>query len=168
MSLDTHETIPVDIPSSNSYAIALINMEIEKCTEEQKNIIVHVYDKAKEVVESISQIADMASVVKIVKMIGEIIKLLESVTINNVKVSGKNKKYIAILLTKKLLCECIKHNETLTHMLDMYDSVSDQVLETMVDVSRNLNVAVQEIASSCCKSVVSSCGVSCITSLLKR
>ena len=162
----------VEIPKSHVAICISIDSDIEKCTEEQKNIIIQIYSNAKETVETIAAISELSDMVKIVKMIGGIIKLLETATYNNAKISGKNKKHIAIVLTKKLLQNCLQsqsiHNNIYDGIMQIYDSVSEQVLETMVDVSRNVNIAVQEAASTCCKEFGTAGCVSCITSLLRR
>lgn len=135
----------------------------EKYTDEQAEIIALVYDKAKVSAEAILKIEDLSSMVKVVKIIAEIIKLLETITIHKVKITGKMKKHIALLLTRRLIIEIVKDENTRHSMLEMHQNMGENVLETMVDVSRNLNV--QEAATTCCNEIGKSCCMAVFTSI---
>ena len=91
----------VEIPKSHVAICISIDSDIEKCTEEQKNIIIQIYANAKETVETIAAISELSDMVKIVKMIGGIIKLLETATYNNAKISGKNKNKVNIMVNSR-------------------------------------------------------------------
>ena len=127
-------------------------LEDNRLTAEQRNIVKLIYDTAKETVETILTTANVSDVIKITQCIAAIIKLLEMVTINNAKVAGSNKKQIALELTKDLIKDIIKDEGMKANIIAMYDMVAEQTLETLIDVSRTLNVAVQNAASSCCAS----------------
>jgi len=133
----------------------------QKYTEEQLEIIALIYAKAKEIAETIIQM-DIPSAMKVSKMIAEMIKLLEGITIHNKKISGKTKKHIAITLSRNLICKTADESSK-DKILSAFDDIADQMLETLIDVSRNVNV--QEIASSCCKDLTTSCCVSMLSSL---
>jgi hypothetical protein len=133
----------------------------QKYTEEQLEIIALIYAKAKEIAETIVQM-DIPSAMKVSKMIAEMIKLLEGVTIHNKKISGKTKKHIAITLSRNLICKTADESSK-DKILGAFDDIADQMLETLIDVSRNVNV--QEIASSCCKDLTTSCCASMLSSL---
>ena len=135
-----------------STIIIKIEENEEKYTDEQMELVICIYDKAKETAESIMQINDMPSVIKISKMIAEIIKLIEGVTIHK-KISGMTKKHVAISLTRSLISKTA--DESLKEsIITAYDSMADQMLETLIDVSRNVNI--QEIATTCCAGIVNS------------
>ena len=132
----------------------------EKYTDEQTEIIRLVYDKAKVSAEAILKIDDLTSMVIVVKIIAEIIKLLEKV--HKVKISGKTKKYIALLVTRRIIIEAVHDENTRHTMLEMHQNMGENVLETMVDVSRNINV--QEATTTCCNEIGKSCCVSFLRS----
>lgn len=125
-------------------------LEDNRLTAEQKNIVKLIYNTAKETVEGILTTANVSDVIKITQSIAAIIKLLEMVTINNAKVAGSNKKKVALELTKDLIKDIIKDESMKANIIAMYDMVAEQTLETLIDVSRTLNVAVQNAASACC------------------
>jgi hypothetical protein len=133
----------------------------QKYTEEQLEIIALIYAKAKEIAETIVQM-DIPSAMKVSKMIAEMIKLLEGITIHNKKISGKTKKHIAITLSRNLICKTADESSK-DKILSAFDDIADQMLETLIDVSRNVNV--QEITSSCCKDLTTSCCASMLSSL---
>ena len=137
------------------------NKEEQKYTEEQLEIIAIIYDKAKEIAEAILQL-DIPTAMKVSKMMAEMIKLLEGVTLQNKKISGKTKKHIAITLTRSLICK-IAHDSIRDKIVGVFDDMADQMLETLIDVSRSVNV--QEIATSCCKDLATSCCASMLASL---
>lgn len=127
-------------------------LEDNRLTAEQKNIVKLIYNTAKETVEGILTTVNVSDVIKITQSIAAIIKLLEMVTINNAKVAGSNKKKVALELTKDLIKDIIKDESMKANIIAMYDMVAEQTLETLIDVSRTLNVAVQNAASACCAS----------------
>jgi len=127
-------------------------LEDDRLSAEQKQIVKLIYDKAKESVETILTASNVADAIKITQTIATIIKLLEMVTLNSAKVAGADKKKIALELTRDLMKDIIKDESVKANLLAMYDLVAEQTLETMIDVSRSLNVGVQKVASSCCAS----------------
>jgi DUF1009 family protein len=126
-----------------------------KLSEEQTKVLKIVYDKIKESTDLLLHHPKLENALKLTQMIASIIKLLESIKINDILLSGKDKKQIALELGKKLIEDLIKEGEKKIILLMMYDSAAEQLLETMVDVSHHLNVKVKEIASSCCDGLLS-------------
>ena len=126
-----------------------------KLSEEQTKVLKIVYDKIKESTDLLLHHPKLENALKLTQMIASIIKLLESIKINDILLSGKDKKQITLELGKKLIEDLIKEDEKRIILLMMYDSAAEQLLETMVDVSHHLNVKVKEIASSCCDGLLS-------------
>jgi hypothetical protein len=126
-----------------------------KLSEEQTKVLKIVYDKIKESTDLLLHHPKLENALKLTQMIASIIKLLESIKINDILLSGKDKKQIALELGKKLIEDLIKEDEKRIVLLMMYDSAAEQLLETIVDVSHHLNVKVKEIAGSCCDGLLS-------------
>jgi len=129
--------------------VAELVLEDNRLTSEQKQIVKLIYDKAKESVETILNASNVADAIKITQTIASIIKLLEMVILNSVKVAGADKKKIALEMTKDLIKDLVKDETVKGNIIAMYDLVAEQTLETMIDVSRTLNVEVQKAASCC-------------------
>jgi len=130
--------------------VAQLVLEDNRLTAEQKKIVSLIYDKAKESVETILTASNVADAIEITQTIATVIKLLEMVTFNNAKIAGGDKKQIALELTRDLIKDIIKDDSIKANIIAMYDMVSEQTLETLIDVSRTLNVEMQKAASSCC------------------
>jgi ribosomal protein S2 len=88
-------------------------------------------------------------------MIALIIKTIESVTSQKEKIAGAIKKKVALECGRM----CIKQMKDNADILIIYDSIAETALETMVDVSRNLNVKVISEAATnavdCCMGLFS-------------
>jgi hypothetical protein len=151
VELATTDTAPVAAPVAAVTPAPVVVLEDTRLTAEQKQIVKLIYDKAKESVETILTAANVADAIKITQTIATIIKLLEMVTLNSAKVAGADKKKIALELTRDVMKDVIKDESVKANLLAMYDLVAEQTLETMIDVSRSLNVSVQK-AASCCAS----------------
>jgi hypothetical protein len=83
--------------------------------------------------------------IKITMMLGQIIKEIETVKICGKVPTGSDKKAIVIQLGDIILKE-INQPE----IIIIYHIIADQTLETIIDVSKVVNVYVKEIATSCC------------------
>jgi hypothetical protein len=67
---------------------------------------------------------------------------------------GKDKKEITLELGRILIKDVVKEDEKRVILLMIYDSISEQLLETMVDVSHHLNIKVKELTGSCCEGLM--------------
>jgi hypothetical protein len=133
-----------------------IKLEIvETLTDAQKSVLKVVYDKVKESSDVILQHPTLNSALKITQMLAAIIKLLESVKLQDAVLGGKDKKLIALEVGKLLIKDCIKDEEKQAVLLMIYDNSAEALLETMIDVSRNLNVKAKEVAGMCCDGLLS-------------
>lgn len=126
-----------------------------KLSEEQDKILKMVYDKIKDSTDLILHHPKFENGFKLAQLIASIIKQLEAIKLNEVFLSGKDKKAIALELGRTLIKDLIKEDEKRAILLMFYDTTAEGLLETMVDVSQHLNVKVKEIAESCCDNIIS-------------
>ena len=143
-------TVTATVTAEVVAPVVQLVLEDNRLTAEQKKIVSLIYDKAKESVETILTASNVADAIKITQTIATVIKLLEMVTFNNAKIAGGDKKQIALELTRDLIKDIIKDDSIKANIIAMYDMVAEQTLETLIDVSRTLNVEIQKAASSCC------------------
>jgi len=128
-----------------------IKIEIEetKLTEEQEQILKGIYGKAKNATQVILEDETTDTILKITHVIGEIIKILEYVKVNDKKISGSDKKAVALVIGKLLINDILKNESVKGMILSVYDTVAEQVLEVMVDVSRTLNTKIEKSTATC-------------------
>lgn len=132
-----------------------IKIELEqKLSQEQEKIVKIVYDKVKESTNLLLYHPKLDNTLKLTQMIASIIKHLESIKINELILSGKDKKNIALELGRILIKDLVKEDEKRIVLMMMYDSTADVLLETMVDVSHHLNVKIKELTGSCCEGLM--------------
>jgi len=130
----------------NDIKIEIVNT----LTDAQKSVLKVVYDKVKESSDLILQHPTLDSALKITQMMASIIKLLESVKLQDGLLGGKDKKLIALEVGKLLIKDNVKDEEKQAVLLMIYDSTAEALLETMIDVSQHLNVKVKEVTGMCC------------------
>jgi hypothetical protein len=117
-------------------------------TEDQKKLANLMYDSTKSSIQSFMADNSLTNVLKITKTVGQVIKHLENVKIDGKAPTGADKRVVAIQLGRILIKELISNDED--EILVLYDLMAEQTLEAMIDVSRVVNVAVQELATKCC------------------
>ena len=132
-----------------------IKVEIVTLTDAQKTVLKLVYDKVKDSSDIILQHPTLDSALKITQMMASIIKLLESVKLQDALLGGKDKKLIALEVGRLLIKDNVKDEEKQVVLLMIYDSTAEALLETMIDVSQHLNVKVKEVAGMCCDGLMS-------------
>ena len=132
-----------------------IKVEIVTLTDAQKTVLKLVYDKVKDSSDIILQHPTLDSALKITQMMASIIKLLESVKLQDALLAGKDKKLIALEVGRLLIKDNVKDEEKQVVLLMIYDSTAEALLETMIDVSQHLNVKVKEVAGLCCDGLMS-------------
>jgi hypothetical protein len=121
--------------------------ESNALTKEQKEILSVVFEKVKASVESIMIDMDLSNHIKIMQIISAVIKIVEGLTVMKKTISGIDKKVIALACGRK----CIKMMKDHLDMLLLYDMIAETAMETMIDVSRNLNVN----GAECCMGLFS-------------
>lgn len=114
-------------------------------SEEQKKLASSIYESVKEAIKGFIDDPNVNNTVKITKVIGQVIKQLE-----NTKATGGDKKAVAIQLGRILIKEVTPDDKGEAEILMVYDMVAEQTLEAMIEVSKVVNVAVQEAAAKCC------------------
>jgi hypothetical protein len=122
-------------------------------TEAQQKLLETIYEKTKTVVASVLGDSNLNNSVKVTLLIGQIIKQLEGVKLDKVVLSGGDKKAVAIELGRRLIKELAPKEAN--EILPIYDLVADRTLEAMIDVSRVVNVVVQQVATQCCPGLLS-------------
>ena len=131
------------------------NEENASLTPKEKSLVSLVHREIKHDIEAILINFDVANYTKIIQMIALIMKSIESVTSQTEKIAGAIKKKVALECGRM----CIKQMKDHLDILMIYDSIAETALETMVDVSRNLNVKVISEAATnavhCCMGLFS-------------
>ena len=128
---------------------------VNTLTDAQKSVLKVVYDKVKDSSDIILQHPTLDSALKITQMMASIIKLLESVKLQDALLAGKDKKLIALEVGRLLIKDNVKDEEKQVVLLMIYDSTAEALLETMIDVSQHLNIKVKEVAGMCCDGLLS-------------
>jgi hypothetical protein len=133
-------------------ALGLKMISESNLTEEQKRLASLIYDSTKASIQSFINDASLNNTVKITKTLGQVIKQLESPSVGSggVVPTGSDKKAVAIQLGRILIKEVMPDDKGEKEVLMVYDVIAEPTLEAMIEVSRVVNVAVQEVASKCC------------------
>jgi hypothetical protein len=119
-------------------------------TEDQKKLASAIYDSTKTAIQSFVNDPSVNNTVKITKTLGQIIKQLENAQVDGKKPNGGDKKAVAIQLGRILIKEVMPDDKGEKEVLMVYDLIAEPTLEAMIEVSRVVNVAVQEMATKCC------------------
>ena len=130
--------------------IVISEVDSDALTKEQKEILSVVFEKVKASVESIMIDMDLSNHIKIMQIISSVIKIVEGLTVMKKTISGIDKKAVALACGRK----CIKMMKDHLDMLLLYDAIAESAMETMIDVSRNLNINGKEV-SECCMGLFS-------------
>ena len=133
-------------------ALGLKMISESSLTQEQKDLAARIYDSTKASIQSFINDASLNNTVKITKTLGQVIKQLESPSVGSggVVPTGSDKKAVAIQLGRILIKEVMPDDKGEKEVLMVYDVIAEPTLEAMIEVSRVVNVAVQEMASKCC------------------
>lgn len=119
--------------------------EVSKLTEEQEEVLKSVYEKAKSASETILHEPSISNAVKVAQIVGQTIKLLEEAVKTGKKLAGKDKKIVAMELCRRTIKELIKDEGLKLNILNKFDTIGEQMLETMIDVSKHLNISVEKV-----------------------
>jgi hypothetical protein len=122
-------------------------LEVSSLSSDQKKIATSIYTTTKSAIQSILLDSSLNNSIKVTLTISKLVKELEIFKVDGPKLSGADKKAITIELGRILLQENLSENK---EILVIYDLLAESTLEAMIDVSRVVNVAVQEIATHCC------------------
>jgi hypothetical protein len=139
-----------DIPSK----MGLKLISESDLTIEQKKIAENIYKTTKVNIQSFISDISINNTIKITKTVGQVVKDLENVKIDGKSPSGSDKKIVAIQLGRILIKEVTPDDKGEAEILMLYDLIAEPTLEAMIEVSKVVNVAVQEIATRCCPSLL--------------
>lgn len=123
-------------------------------SEDQKKLASSIYESIKPAVEGFISDPNVNNTVKITKVIGQVIKQLENTKIEGKAITGADKKVVAIQLGRILIKEVTPDDKGEAEILMVYDLVAEPTLEAMIEVSKVVNVAVQEMATKCCPGIL--------------
>ena len=119
-------------------------------SDDQKKLASHIYESTKAAIQSFIDDPNLNNTLKITKTLGQVIKQLENIKNDGKAPSGADKKAVAIQLGRILIKEVTPDDKGEAEILMVYDLVAEPTLEAMIEVSRVVNVAVQEMATKCC------------------
>jgi len=138
-----------------THKMGLTMISESSLTEDQKKLATQLYDSTKEAIKSFITDPSLNNTIKITKTISQLIKQLEGVKVDGKSLSGVDKKAVAIQLGRILIKEVTPDDKGEAEILMIYDLVAEPTLEAMIDVSKVVNVAVQELATKCCPGLFS-------------
>jgi hypothetical protein len=127
-----------------------------KLSERQEEVLNDLYDTLKETTKELFSLSSMDHAMRISRMMAEIMKLVEKATYRGEKIPGAEKREIALALGQCLVNdpEVIPDEDVRHGVCAAYGILGEQLLETLMDVSRYVNVMVKEAAVSCCEYIV--------------
>jgi len=137
-------------------AMKIVDGEDIKLDEVDMKIVSNVYAEAKAAAEPILQQADLSVPVKVTKLLAALMKIMEKTQHNGVKIPGLKKKAVALYLLRQLMKDVVADIPLQSYLLSTASTIGEHLLETLVDVSRNVNIS--EVATTCCMSIISSLG----------
>lgn len=123
-------------------------------TEQQKKIAAEIYEKAKTAIQSFISDQSVNNTIKITRTVGQVIRQLETATLEGKSITGGDKKIIAIHLGRILIKEVTPDDKGEREILLMYDLVAEPTLEAMIEVSKVVNTTIKEVTATCCPSLL--------------
>jgi len=132
----------------NNLGIKLISES--DLSEEQKAIATNIYDSSKKAIQSFISDQSVNNTIKITRIISQVIRQLETATLNGKAITGQDKKIIAIHLGRILIKEVTPDDKCEAEIIILYDMVAEPTLEAMIEVSKAVNVTIKEISAKCC------------------
>jgi len=124
-----------------------------KISDDDKHIASLVYHDAKEAAEPILNDSAFSVPVKVTKLLAALMKIMEKAKVNGAKIPGLKKKAVALYLLRQLMKDVVADIPLQSYLLSTAQTIGEHLLETLADVSRNLNMA--EVATTCCLSLLS-------------
>ena len=131
----------------------IVTIENYSLTDYQKQIVKVVYDEIKPMISSIidefkemdiEHVSPEDISKKIFVIISTCIKIIEKTKVINKKIEGSDKKQIVLELGKIIINTEID-NASITDVINpIYDSLAEEVLETLIDVSSHVNTEVKK------------------------
>lgn len=136
-----------------------ITLNETSLTKQQKAVLQKVYTNTKEsIIDIFSDLDKDSDAVNIsnsiFRAVCHVMKTIEKVKLNRKKITGEEKKLIVLELVRIFIKSEIEDTTTKCIILNIYDMSSETILESVIDVSRNVNVNLQRGLSKifkCCK-----------------
>jgi hypothetical protein len=143
-------TVITEVAKAVIEQIGLTMISESSLSEDQKKLASTIYESVKPAVEGFISDPNVNNTVKITKVIGQVIKQLENTKIEGKAITGADKKAVAIQLGRILIKEVTPDDKGEAEILMVYDLIAEPTLEAMIEVSKVVNVAIQEMATKCC------------------
>ena len=122
-----------------------------KLNEEQDAIMSLISSDAMTIAESILHDSALPIPVKITKLLGSIMTILEQTRYYQATISGENKKIVALELTKRLVQYVAGDTPELGQMIQTVQTMGPAMLETLITVSKGVNISViEKRVETCC------------------
>lgn len=128
-----------------------------KLSERQEAVLNDLYETLKETTKGLFSLSSMDDAMRIGKLMAEIMKLVEKATYpGGHKIPGVEKREIALALGKCLVNDpaVLPDEGVRCGVSTAYDLMGETLLDTLLDVSRHVNVFVKEVAVSCCEGIL--------------
>lgn len=136
------------------------NVDPSVLTPVQEKAIALLYDDAKEIVSTIAEAATNSLFVTVSKIIGEVIKLVEAVSIMQITLVGADKKVVVIEVIRKILMDAISDEELRMKILIVFNEIADATIDVMIVVSNGLKAVkkleeeiIKDVKTVCCPSL---------------
>lgn len=161
----------VDVSGSAAAATSEINITINlgaNITPVQRAAIAAVIAEVSTAVTSI--LSGQITVVNITLLLGKLVKTVESIVVEGSKLRGADKKVVVLEVGRQLI-KTFVHGGQQANAIFIYEMAAEPVVDTLVDVSRNVNVAgaIAEAAPAAAAAVpVASILCGCINALLSK
>jgi hypothetical protein len=118
-------------------------------SEDQKKLASSIYESVKAAIKELISDPSINETIKITKTIAKLVKELENAKVDGKAPTGADKKAVAIQLGRILIKEVVTNDSLEANILMVYDVVAEPTLETMIEVSKVVNVVIQKVVTSC-------------------
>ena len=130
----------------------------DSITQFQKAIIKKIYNISQKTIKEVVETPDIADALVVTIAIGNLVKLIENININNKPLSGKNKKEIVLYLGRLLLNDLLPTSDNKGNILATYDLLAEPTLEKLIDVSKNIKLITKDKVEDVIEEVTSKGG----------
>jgi len=153
-SIQTVQSTVIQVTQINVDVRAL--SALPSLSDRQSQVLDQLYETSKQATKSLLSAESMSDAMKIGQLMAMIVKLVEKASYKGEKIPGAEKKEIALALGKRLVADpAVIESPLLRDGVSVaYDLLGESLLETLLDVSRHVNTAIQEAAISCCESLL--------------
>jgi len=122
----------------------------------QEKAVSHVYQDAKHAAELIFREATTSKSVKLTQLMAKLMKLVQTIRIDDAPLKGADKRTVVTELMKRLLKDILGDSPSLSSMLSTAESIGEHLLDTLVDLGKSLSLPVEEqqvleeVEQGCC------------------